>query len=817
MSTPIGAAIASDTTADGDAWLRYETLGWDTLADQPVLLAVALVALAAAVIATVWFTWRERSASSPARLATLTTLRIAAIAAAVGAVVGVERRSVREVREPSRVVILIDNSLSMASPNAAPGDAPSGTPSGASESRSEAAAALVTRSGLVERLAERHRVSLATFSDRLRTINPPEEDPSGAGEPSPFGPAGAETRLGGAIEQALAQHAGASLAGLVLLTDGGHTTGPDPMATARTAKERGVLIHAVGYGPLVVAPNLVLREVAAPKKSYPGDDMAITVSVAAEGLDPESGAGLLGAEPVVTLRRRAALPQGAAGATTEVGREAVRFAPGESIGSAHFTATADQPGDWVYEATVASSLRESSTDDNLRSANVAVVDRVTKTLLLAGGPTRDFHFVRDQLHRDKRFVADVLLQSAAGAVSQDANRVLEAFPSKLEEIDAYDAVVAFDPDWSRLTARQIETLQMWVSRRGGGLIIEPGAVGASRTRFGDQDAVVARLSPVNVAWSLASHTLPPDKPSPVRLTPAGQSSEFLRLSSGFTNDAAAGGAAGWNAFPGFYRVVPSAEPKPAATVYAYALDETEGRRVLFAEQFYGGGRVFYTATSELWRLRRQDTTWFTTFYTNLLRHVSQGRLLAQSGAGALALDRDRYEAGDEAELRLSINSSAAFDPATAAAIVTLADQPQRSVRLEAVEGEESVYRATLRVDRPGDLRAAVALGDAAELLEAEATVVAPRLESKRATQDADLLRSIARATGGAYYADNPTAIHGADDLAPLAEAIPSQAETRFVHGELDADFARRLSAWLLGVLCLCLILEWTLRRFWRLA
>ena len=71
----------------------------------------------------------------------------------------------------------------------------------------------------------------------------------------------------------------------------------------------------------------------------------------------------------------------------------------------------------------------------------------------------------------------------------------------------------------------------------------------------------------------------------------------------------------------------------------------------FVEQFYGSGRVFYMGSGEMWRLRRLDPAYFDQFYTKLIRHVSQGRLLRGSSRGVLLPGQDRYLLGNTVEVR----------------------------------------------------------------------------------------------------------------------------------------------------------------------
>ena len=72
-------------------------------------------------------------------------------------------------------------------------------------------------------------------------------------------------------------------------------------------------------------------------------------------------------------------------------------------------------------------------------------------LLLAGGPTREYQFVRGVLWRDAEVAVDIHLQTAQVGVSQDADAVLAHFPDTAEALLPYDAIIAFDPDWRKLS------------------------------------------------------------------------------------------------------------------------------------------------------------------------------------------------------------------------------------------------------------------------------------------------------------------------------------------------------------------------------
>ena len=199
---------------------------------------------------------------------------------------------------------------------------------------------------------------------------------------------------------------------------------------------------------------------------------------------------------------------------------------------------------------VAAPSDDGNPRDNLREAEVAVVDRQTRVLLVAGGPTRDYQFLRNQLFRDPTMSVDVLLQTAQPGMSQDADQILDHFPETREELYPYDCIVAFDPDWKQLDAAQIALLQSWVADEAGGMIVVAGPIYTARWTRSTEHQGLRDLYPVvfqqrltllddgqfggEVAW-------------PLQFERAGREAPFLWLA-----DTAADSEVIWDSFPGVY-------------------------------------------------------------------------------------------------------------------------------------------------------------------------------------------------------------------------------------------------------------------------
>ncbi len=117
-----------------------------------------------------------------------------------------------------------------------------------------------------------------------------------------------------------------------------------------------------------------------------------------------------------------------------------------------FELTPSAPGRREMTLRVQAPPADANPQDNqFGPVEIEIVDRKTRVLLFAGGPAREYIFLRNLLRRDKDVEVDVLLQSAQPGISQDANQILDEFPQTREELYDYDCLVAIDPDWQKLS------------------------------------------------------------------------------------------------------------------------------------------------------------------------------------------------------------------------------------------------------------------------------------------------------------------------------------------------------------------------------
>jgi hypothetical protein len=624
-------------------------------------------------------------------------------------------------------------------------------------------------------------------------------------------PRGLETRLGEAIRQIVLDEGAAPLAGIVVFSDGNQNAGLDPTAAVASAVEARVPIHAVGMGSPREPVNVRISDFVVPARAFPGDQYVATGYLQSQGM--------AGQTLTVNLSSREASDASAAAgvATLEASEEVILGEDGEVIG-VKFELTPEEIGRRTLRLEVEVPTSDRNQQDNAQEVDIEIVGRKTRVLLLAGGPSRDYTFLRNQLHRDRSMTVDVLLQSAQPGVSQDANEILDEFPTLREELFEYDCLVAFDPDWRALTSEQMELLEDWVAEQSGGMIVVPGPIYTDSWAQDSSAATVRDLYPVEFQRRfspLDDGQFGSKEPWPIEFTRDGVDAEFLWL-----DDSSTASASAWREFAGVYGYYAVRGAKPAATIYGYYSDPraagTRGQPVYLAGHFYGSGRVFYLGSGEIWRLRADDEAYFERFYTKLIRHVSQGRLLRGSHRGVLLVERDRYVLGNPVVVRAQLTDAQLrplAEPSVLLQVIAPDGLPQ-SITLAADAQREGAYQGQFTARQEGAYRLQLELPDSdEEILSRRIQVRIPDLEREQARRNDALLYAVADATGGRYYKGAAEALQ-----ASPGERLTDQLRDRSRTVTLPAAPNKLWDNWwVLGGLCGVLCLEWLVRRLSRLA
>lgn len=817
-------------------------------------------AVGALVIAYVWRMYRRDSAELRRWVAHLLLLLRTAVWIGLFLVwLQPQWRNEEDVVTPSRVVVLVDTSLSMAE---SASDGTTEAPTGADESvrrgsRTADALRYLTSPQVLEEIRKTHEVHVAGFdAGQLHRMAVLERLPDAAAATTPTAanpaqlkpaptdgikweelasPRGAETRLGEALSQAVYDHRAAPTSAIVVLSDGGQNTGIDPLdALERLKQDRVPLppILAIGLGSSEPIRNLRIQDVLAPQRTYPNDEFTVTALVQAQGMAGRTAA--------VEMTWRSTRPNGEVDTqSAPLGKETktVVLPPDGKPLSVEFTLKPTKVGRTTVTVAVTNPPSDDrNKTDNTLDADVEVTERRNRILMFAAAATREYQFLRNQLQRivrsdgtkDKEFVVDVYLQTGSDGISQDSSEILPDFPDTAEVMFDYDAIIAFDPDWRRLSTVQLGLLKEWIEDKAGGMLVVAGRINTENTSRDPNLGIVRGLYPVDFGRTFAGTTEPfggNSEPWAVALTTEGRKAEFLRL-----DDADASAFQAWDDFAGIYDYYTVKGVKEKATVLASLADprfkpapgsrlKDDARPYLLVEHAVGAGRVLYLASGEFWRLRSLNSQYFTRLYTQLVRHVAQARLLRGSKRGVLLVDHDngRYSLNDLVEVRAQLMDARAkpYEQQRVELQVLAPDRTQQTVYLERDRDLPGNYRGQFPVRQVGAYRIDLEMTDGdREVLTRRLQVRVPNKESDDVRLNAVLLERLASASSGAYFPGVEAAWGRVQNIAALPTHLADK--TRIIP-RLAKPVSLWDNQWTMIVLCSLLCLEWLIRRLVRLA
>ncbi|MBN1422197.1 MAG: VWA domain-containing protein [Planctomycetes bacterium] len=775
------------------------------------LLAAILVA--AVLAAAIWIYRRER-VKAPLRRIVLTALRCLLLAAAVAVLLDpiVEIDRVRRI--PAHTLVLVDASLSMglrdryatqtergARLAKAAGQAPERAPE---LTRAQIADGILRNKELrlLERLAERNRVGVFAFADRIEPLltlpragekEPPEEGAPGSPPPPPLPaiePRGTVTDLGGALRTAADRFAGSPVAGIVLLSDGRATAGEDVAGAARILARRGIPVIAVGVGDPTPIGNRRVETIVASERIFVGDPVAIEARVSARGGGDQAtvefrAKGPTDEAPRVVERRTVSLEEGGEGTV-------LRFE--------------DRPGAIgrrLYSVWIEPAPDEIVTADNERTVPVEVVEERSRVLLIAGGPSYEYRFLKTLLKRDDRIELSAWLESADPEFPQEGDKRIEKLPAEAEEIAAYEVVILCDPDASGFPEGLAGLLEKFAGEQGGGIFFIAGEKFTLGFLRDPRTASILDLLPVEIDWGAAEQEIGVGRyytrAWPIAVTQAGLAHAALRFDADPDRSRAI-----WDSLEGVYWSFPVRGPKPAATVLAThpdpSLGTSEGPRILLASQFYGAGRIVFAGFDETWRWQTLAEAAYRRYWAQWIRHLAEGRLVGGRRA-LISSDRETYSLGDRilVSARVLDESWRPLAEPAVQATVTGPGGAAETIVLDADPNRPGWFRGGFDARSPGLY--GIALGEASRAVEVEL----PNLEFEEPSLDVAALLAIAQGSGGAVYAG--------DAIGTIPEAIPDRTQSVVASEEPITLWDRPFT---LAVLAGLLIAEWIIRKWSRL-
>jgi len=464
------------------------------------------------------------------------------------------------------------------------------------------------RRNVIEPLAERFDLRLYRFARSLLPEVVNGTEPAKSAQESPQGDVN-DTALGGALESVIAETAGRQLAGIVVLTDGRSTTGPDPVQVlqrhqAVTTDKGSTPVWTIPVGSPERLVDVALLDVLAPRQVARNDTGVVVATIGSHGFD--------------NRRVKVRLLDG-----DEVLDETEVNLRGDVRQRAQLGFEAGQPGMRLLTVEVADQPEEQVHANNRLGLTINVEEERRKVLCLEGYPQWDFRFLDHALRRDHGLEVTVVMEAGlrAGGVKEEDLPKEAGLPEDAAGFADYHVVMLGDITPAQLPPRLQEELARAVEEDGLGLIVRAGPHAMPHAFAGGP---LVRLLPVKLESGGTAGSAPAGMEAPafapfrMVVTASGARHPAFRLYDSATRNRGV-----WSRMPRFFWAAAAVEAKPGATVLAQL--ETAGkRRPLIAEQFVGAGRVLFIGTDATFRWRRNIGDYlFYRFWGQAIRRVAR--------------------------------------------------------------------------------------------------------------------------------------------------------------------------------------------------
>jgi uncharacterized membrane protein len=600
--------------------------------------------------------------------------------------------------------------------------------------------------------------------------------------PAELGGAAPASRIGDSLKRVLADSSSLPVGGIVLLSDGADSAGGVGREVLFELRHRRIPVQTVGFGRDRFERDVELVDAVLAPRALPESKLSVAVSFRQQGLS--------GAKTHVVLR---------SGGKVLSSRE-VTLASGGAVQTENLVFNAGAAGPKTIEIAIEPVAGEENRANNAVTRVLQVETRKPRILYIEGEPRWEYKFIRRAAEDDRSLDLVSMLRTTQNKIYRQGianpKELEDGFPSKAEDLFAYQALIVGSVEASYFTAAQQQLIRDFVDRRGGGLLFLGGR--ATLSEGGYPHSPLADLLPVELPE--AKGVWHRDQ-TPQQLTAQGRESVICRL-----EEDPARNLERWKKMPLLANYNEVGAPKAGAVVLMEAV--TPARRVspLLVTENFGRGRAVLFATAGSWRWKMwQDHADQThgMFWRQLMRFLVTETPGPVTAATPHALISDDASVPLRAEVR-----DASYKLVTGARVearVIAPDGGSGTLTLAPEPLEEGVYTGQWSAQQPGGYVVEVAAYRGNDQLGGD--VFAFRREDGveenfRVARNRELLETLARQTGGRYWEP--------------AQAVRIAEEV--VYSEAGITSRENKDLWNMpAIFLLALALrasEWLLRRYW---
>lgn len=698
---------------------------------------------------------------------------------------------------------------------------------------------------LLDELRDKGAIRVIDFSDGntpiavipakldSETTDPPESDaaadpdanPDDAGNPQGLIrqtlPELSASGLGTDIWQALRESLDdpTRLSAVVLISDGQHNGGEDPLEIARKAASQDIPIFVVGVGDPSPPKNLAVTEVYVRDKAYPDEPFEVEAVLQSSQV---GDGGMPGRIEVQLIQQPIDPRTGSPGAPEKVQTKDVDVPESGGRIRVDFDHTLNQPGKYIYTVQVDPLDDETETGDNARvTSEMEVVDEQVKVLLVSGEASWDYQHVYKLLQRDQTISLSCWLQSMDETRPQEGNEPITRLPRTIEELGEYNIVILMDPNPEEFDDKWMDLLQDFCKFKAGGVLYMAGPQYTSEFVTMNRLRALRDLVPVKFGDTEFIDTIEAlasakeNKPGDMLVVNHNLDHPVMSFRSDPADTQKV-----WDLMPPIYWSFPAIAAKPTARVLLESGDQVnaEGNQPLLVAGRFGAGSVLYMGFQDTWRWRRVgvQAQYFDRFWIQVVRYLVETRSLQGSRRGFIDTEKTEFELGDRVLLVGRVLDEQ-FKPSTLPvhkALVRAEDGRTQTVEMKLLPNQEGSYEGTFVAQRIGNFEATIQFAGGnsdSKLIDPIAfRVVPPSAESGAYWLNEKLLSEIATQSGGQYFR--------LEQLAKLPAALPTLVtRAEFNSPPKPLWDANQYLRWLFyGLPVLLLTVEWIFRKWYKL-
>jgi len=600
-----------------------------------------------------------------------------------------------------------------------------------------------TYDSVLGKLADKYNLKLYTFSTQIVTKE--------LSDLTKIKPLGEGTAIGDAVTNLLNTFSGEPLAGIILISDGQNNVGSDPLNSLSMLVERGNMppIWTIPAGNIQQAKDIELLKLQAVPIAVINDFVEFKFAVKSIGFDNETVPVILKENDKVVAEDKVTLVGG--NREQEV---VLKYKP-------------IQPGEYLCEVSIPVQKGELVKENNILRHYLKVIDDKIKVLYIESYPRWEYRALKNALIRDHTVkVACWLIESDPEFVQESSPGVEPLKQLSLEKKDLfnYDVIIIGDVAPRHLAdpnvtgssfndpVKVMENFTAFVSEMGGGIAFISGDRYNPRSF---KNTPFAELLPVVLEDETSSVYETPTEAFHVKLTAQGKASPIMQLDPDPAVNLNLWEDPTNNGLPGFWRFFPVRQAKPGADVLAVHPTRKNkfGPLPIFATQWYGGGRVFFSAVDETWAWRAfVGDKYFYSFWSEVIRDLRGGRLMGNRRYN-IKIEKPSYFLGEKIKISARIYDEE-FKPLEMPSCIAHLEMPgalHKDIELSPIQNSPGSYEGSYKTTETGDHWIWVGpegLGKENERSGVSFAVNIPMREFENPMVNASVLEQIAQKTKG---------------------------------------------------------------------